>query len=353
MSAPGSGRVAFTATDAHKGMTVQKALHERTGLSNAAVKGLLSAGGVRVNGRDVSKPDHRLAPGDKIDARWDPDRKYRAVPASRRRGPGFLIVHEDDDVVVVDKEAGVLTVPTPDHRGESVAEHLEEIYRRRGFRNANAAAVHRIDRYTSGLVAFARNGAARAVLRREFAANRPERVYLAAVEGVMDTESGRLEHRLVENAKSLKVAVARVPHEGKRSVCRYRVIEAFPHATLVEVRLETGRRNQIRVQFAATGHPLIGDVAYGRASTLLDRTALHAHRLAFETPSKRRLALTSPPPRDFKALLTALRLGADPAESSIDDEDEDSIQPKQGPDRRAGASRRERPTPRAKGRRYR
>jgi 23S rRNA pseudouridine1911/1915/1917 synthase len=238
--------------------------------------------------------------------------------------------------VVVDKDAGILTIPTADQRGESVAENLAEIYRRRGFKSPEVSAVHRIDRYTSGLVAFARHGAARVALRREFAACRPERVYAAVIEGRPPAGAGRLEHRLVENAQSLKVAVTAAPREGRRATCRYRLVEAFAHAALLEVTLETGRRNQIRVQFAAEGHALVGDLAYGRPSAWIDRTALHAHRLAFDAPSGKRLSFESAPPKDFRELLRALRRGVAPqAEPAL---------PEPSP----------RPTrPRAAGRRYR
>lgn len=318
MTAAERGRVSFVASATEAGATIQKVLHERTGLSNAAVKGVVAAGGVAVNGRTTNRPDLRLKTADRVEARWDPDRRYRAVPPSRLRGPGFVIVHADDDVVVVDKEAGVLTVPTTDHRGESVSESLEDIYRVRGFKDASVHAVHRIDRYTSGLVAFARHGAARVALRREFAAGRPTRIYLAVVEGRLEASAGRLEHRLVENARSLKVAVAASAREGRRSVCRYRLIEAFAHAALVEVTLETGRRNQIRVQFAAERHPLVGDRSYGRPSAHIGRTALHAHRLAFDTLAGPRLTFVSEPPHDFRKLVEALRRGASPSEEPQD-----------------------------------
>ena len=276
-----------------------------------------------MNGTTVGRPDLRLRDGDVVEAAWDPGKRYKAPRAAALKGPGFRVVHEDDDVVVVEKAAGVITVPAPSDKGISLLERLEHHYRKRGLRAVSLEAVHRIDRYTSGLVAFARHGAARAALRSEFARGRPERVYLAVVEGRLEDDRGRLRHRLAENPKSLKVHVVPEGAEGRDATCTFRVLERFEEATLVEVRLETGRRNQIRVQFAAIGHPLVGDVSYGRPSPRIGRVALHARRLAFVAPSGTPLVFESDPPRDFRELLAALRRP-----------DDATVRPRTGPARR-------------------
>ncbi|HEX6850696.1 MAG TPA: RluA family pseudouridine synthase [Candidatus Polarisedimenticolaceae bacterium] len=300
-------RLRFLCPPDAKGLTVAKALHDAAGLSHADAKGIVASGLARVNGTTTTRADHRLSPGDVVEASWDPARRYKAPRAAALKGPGFRVVHEDDDVAVVEKAPGVLTVPAPTDKGISLLERLEHHYRKRGLKGISLEAVHRIDRYTSGLVAFARHGAARAALRSEFARGRPERVYLAVVEGRLDKDRGRLEHRLAENPKSLKVHTVPEGAEGRDAACTYRVLERFTDATLVEVRLETGRRNQIRVQFAAVGHPLVGDVAYGRPSPRIARVALHAYRLGFASPSGKSLVFQSEPPRDFRELLAALR----------------------------------------------
>lgn len=306
MSAP-AGRLRWSCPREQAGTTLQRALHDVGGLSHGDARGIVGAGLVRVNGTTAGRADHRLREGDVVEARWEPGRRYKAPRAAALKGPGFRVVHEDDDVVVVEKAAGVLTVPAPSDRGISLLERLEHHYRKRGLREVSLEAVHRIDRYTSGLVAFARHGAARAALRSEFARGRPERVYLAVVEGRLESERGRLRHRLAENPKSLKVHVVLPQEEGRDASCSYRVLERFADATLVEVRLETGRRNQIRVQFAAVGHALVGDVAYGRPSPRIGRVALHARRLAFHSPAGTALAFESDPPRDFNELVATLR----------------------------------------------
>lgn len=318
-----TGRLRFACPEGTKGLTVQRALHDAAGLSHADAKGIIAAGLARVNGTTTHRPDQRLAPGDLLEAAWDAQRRYKAPRAAALKGPGFRVVHEDDDVVVVEKAPGVLTVPAPNDKSVSLLDRLEHHYRKRGLRGVSLEAVHRIDRYTSGLVAFARHGTARVALRSEFAGGRPERVYLAVVEGRLPDERGRLRHRLAENPKSLKVHTVPAGAEGRDAACSYRVLERFADATLVEVRLETGRRNQIRVQFAAEGHALVGDVGYGRPSPLLGRVALHAFRLGFRSPSGKDLVFQSDPPKDFRDLLAALRRSAD-----------DRVRPRRAPGRR-------------------
>jgi 23S rRNA pseudouridine1911/1915/1917 synthase len=292
------------------GKSVQQLLHDRLAMPHSKAKGLLLSGGVLRNGGGVTSPGERVAAGDRIEITSDPG-AGRAAPRRVHRGRGYRIVHEERDFVVVDKDAGLITVPSPSHRGESLVEILTDLYRKRGFRVPTMRAVHRIDRFTSGLVVAARTGPAFGVLRAQFASGRPGRVYLAIAEGRVERDQGRLVHRLAEHPVSLKVHPVENDSPGRKAVSSYRVKERFRTATLLEVTLETGRKNQIRVQLAAEGHPLVGDVAYGRPSPLIERTALHAYRLAFDHPSSgRRLEFEAPPPPDFRRLLSALRRGA-------------------------------------------
>lgn len=293
------------------GRTVQRLMHDHLGVSNAEAKGLIASGCVARNRRTVSKPDERVSAGDRVDVAAEAGRKYSAAAQAPRGGAGWRVVHEDDDLIVVDKEPGLLTVPTTAPVGDSLEELLLASYRKRGHKRPALYVVHRIDRFTSGLVVFARNHPAAMGLRRQFKERTPERIYLAVAEGKVEPERGRLTHSLGENPKSLKVHVVAKASEGRPASLRYRVLERFPHATLLEVTLETGRRNQIRVQLAAEGHPLVGDFSYGHPSLLIGRVALHAHRLAFDTPrGQKRLQLESPVPPDFKKLLARLKGGA-------------------------------------------
>lgn len=313
-------RRVLVAEAAHAGRTVQRQLHDLLGMSHQAARGLIDAGGVRCNGRVVTRADHRLAEGDRLEAAWDPARRYRPSPAPTS-GAGFRVLHEDEALAVVEKEAGVLTVPAPGHAGPSLAERLEEGWRRRGHKRARAHVVHRIDLYTSGLVVFARSRGAWEDLKAQFASGSPERVYLAVAEGRVDADSGRLVHHLTEHPKSFKVQATLPTDRGaRRAASRFRVLERFADAaTLVEVSLETGRRNQIRVQFASTGHPLVGDIAYGHPSPLIGRTALHAARLRFRHPlDGRPVDFRSEIPGDLRRLLRRLRAGHVPRMSKED-----------------------------------
>ncbi len=293
------------------GRTVQRMVHDRLGVSNAEAKGLIASGCVVRNRRTVRKPDERVGAGDRLEVAADQGRRYATAAHAPRGGDGWRVVHEDDDLIVVDKDAGVLTVPTAARVGDSLEEMLLASYRKRGHRKPMLHVVHRIDRFTSGLVVFARHHPAAMELKRQFKARTPERIYLAVAEGSLESDRGHLTHSLGENPKSLKVHVVAKASDGRLASLRYRVIERLPRATLLEVTLETGRRNQIRVQLAASGHPVIGDHAYGRPSTLISRVALHAHRLAFETPrGRKRLRFESPAPPDFNRLLAKLKGGA-------------------------------------------
>jgi 23S rRNA pseudouridine1911/1915/1917 synthase len=293
------------------GRTVQRLVHDRLGVSNAEAKGLIASGCVARNRRTVQKPDERVAAGDRLEVAVDEGRRYAAAAHAPRGGDGWRVVHEDDDLIVVDKDAGILTVPTAAPVGDSLEELLLASYRKRGHKKPTLHVVHRIDRFTSGLVVFARTHPAAMELRRQFKERTPERIYLAVAEGRVEADRGRLTHSLGENPKSLKIHVVAKESEGRPASLRYRVLERFPHATLLEVQLETGRRNQIRVQLAAEKHPIVGDFSYGRPSSLIPRVALHALRLGFSSPrGRKRLQFESPVPEDFSRLLRRLKGGA-------------------------------------------
>jgi 23S rRNA pseudouridine1911/1915/1917 synthase len=296
------------ATDA--GRTLQSLLHDRCGLSHAQARGVIDAGGVRAaGGRPVPQGDYarRLEAGDRFEVAFDPGRRYH--PRHRERpGRGYRVVHRDDDLVVVDKGPEVLSVPTPLRDEESLVDRLLESEHERGVRRASLYPVHRLDRDTSGLLLFARTRAAHEGLKAQFAARSIERRYLAVVEGRIAADQGRFESRVVEDPRSLKVRSTGRAGEGREAITEYRVTERLPRATVVTVRLLTGRKNQIRVHFAEAGHPLLGDRRYGRPSPHIGRVALHATSLAFEHPATgRKVSFQSPLPPDLRVLLRRLR----------------------------------------------
>ena len=291
------------------GRTLQAFLHDRGGFSHARARGLIDAGAVR--GASAIKPGdyaRRVEAGEVYRLRLDPERKYR--PKTRPPvGKGFEVVHLDRDLLVVEKKADLLTVPTELRENEdSLVERLLESERQRGVRSPALYALHRLDRDTSGLLLFARSRRAFEDLEAQFVARTVERHYLAVVEGTIPEDRGRLESRLVEDARSLKMRSTRRPGEGKEAITEYEVRERLPKATVLDVRLRTGRKNQIRVHLSEAGHPLVGDKRYGRPSPLIGRTALHARTLAFVHPATRRpISFTAVVPRDLKRLIKTLR----------------------------------------------
>ncbi|HEY1302269.1 MAG TPA: RluA family pseudouridine synthase [Vicinamibacterales bacterium] len=231
---------------------------------------------------------------------------------SKSRARDLAILYEDEAIVVVDKPAGLLTVPLPRReQAPSVAGLIEERYR--SHRARRPFAVHRIDRDTSGIVVFARNPRAQEALKRQFIAHEPERVYLAIVHGSPRPTTGTWRDRMAWDRQALIQKSAAASHpRAMEAVSEYRVVESFQHASLVEVRLRTGKRNQIRYQAALRGHPLVGERQYvDRVPThpiAFGRQALHAHRLAFHHPvDGRALSFESPLPRDLEELLGSLR----------------------------------------------
>jgi 23S rRNA pseudouridine1911/1915/1917 synthase len=247
-------------------------------------------------------------------------------PGSAKRRPsmaigGIRIVYEDDDLIVVDKPAGLLVVPLP-RRSEarSVSEELDRHLR--SHRTRRPFVVHRIDRDTSGLVVFAKHAAAHAVLKQQFLAHDVERVYRAVVYGHPSPPSGTWRDRLVWDQRALiqKETHARDPR-GKDARSAYRTLERFAETSLVEVQLVTGKRNQIRIQARLRGHTLVGEQRYVYGPSLLrpiefPRQALHAHRLAFRHPaSGRQMAFESPMPEDLQRLIERLRRSTRPGDS--------------------------------------
>ena len=254
----------------------------------------------------------RLVPGERFTITFEPERRYQPRP-KERPGRGYKVLFRDDDLVVVDKAPDLLTVPTSLRDEESLVDRLLDSERGRGVRRAALYPVHRLDRDTSGLLLFARRKPAQEGLKAQFVEHTIERRYLAIVEGRVVLDQGRFESRLVEDPRSLKVHSTRKPGEGKQAITEYRVTERLPRATVVSVRLLTGRKNQIRAHFAEAGHPLLGDRRYGRPSPGIGRTALHAMRLTFTHPGTgHRMTFQSPLPPDFRGLLRLLRGPAGP-----------------------------------------
>jgi 23S rRNA pseudouridine1911/1915/1917 synthase len=284
--------------------------------SRGRASAALERGKVFVNGDEVSldAAGRRLLEGDRIRLWMDrPGSAHRRI--GRHPGRGDLhIVYEDEALVVVNKPAGLLAVPLPVRGDEpSVEDRLVEHFRSSGKRRPYV--VHRIDRDTSGLVIFARNAAAQASLKAQFKRREPERVYLAVVYGCPSPGAGSWRDHLVWDQRSLiQKATHPADPRGREARCDYRVLETFEGASLLEIRLVTGKRNQIRLQGRLRGHTLVGEQRYTFGPEELrpiefPRQALHAYRLAFRHPGDGRLLqLEAPLPDDISNLISRLRL---------------------------------------------
>jgi 23S rRNA pseudouridine1911/1915/1917 synthase len=197
----------------------------------------------------------------------------------------FYIVHQDKDIIVVDKPAGLLAVPIPNSNVKNLFDLVADHLAKHGVR---VGVVHRIDRYTSGLMVFAKKKRAYDFLQDKFRNHEPKRTYLAIVRGIIEEDEGVLEHHLKLIKDGFRNIVVDPSEKGATPArLSYRVKERFLENTLVEVQLDTGLKNQIRVQFAHIGHQLVGDQHYApeeEGEPLINRQALHAYRLEFEHP---------------------------------------------------------------------
>jgi len=297
-----------------EGLRLDKFLADRDRLqSRARVAAALSRGKVFLNDVEATTGDaaRRVSRGDRVRV-WM-DRPGSARPRLGAFVDGDLhVLHEDADLVVVNKPAGILTVPL-DRRADapSIVDLLARHWR---SRKRLPLVVHRIDRDTSGLVLFAAHARAQQHLKQQFLRREPERLYWVVVHGRVRPEAGEWRDRLVWSDKALIQRGARADDpSGVAAVSAYRVLEHFAAATLVEVRLDTGKQNQIRAQAHLRGHPLVGERRYVAAEASgtaipFARQALHAHALAFRHPADDRpLRFEAPLPADLRKLLARLR----------------------------------------------
>jgi 23S rRNA pseudouridine1911/1915/1917 synthase len=272
--------------DGLAGERVDSALAKLLGFSRSFAAEVAEAGGVLLDGRVLGKSD-RLLPGGWLEVTWEPKQAPSVVPIAV---PELTVVHDDDDLVVIDKPIGVAAHPSVGWTGPTVLGALAAA----GFRVSTSGAaeragiVHRLDVGTSGLMVVAKSERAYSALKRAFHDREVDKVYHAVVQGHPDPLAGTIDAPIGRHPSAdWKFAVVA---DGKPSVTHYETLEAFPGASLLEIHLETGRTHQIRVHMAAQRHPCVGDLTYGADPTIaaklgLSRQWLHAVRLGFRHPA--------------------------------------------------------------------
>lgn len=315
-----------TIPDALSGERLDRALHALApALSRTRIKALIQQGRVVCREETATDPAAKVKAGEcytlTVPAPEDPVPKAEHIALN--------ILHEDEDLIVIDKPAGLVVHPAPGHAGGTLVNALiahcgESLSGIGGVKRPGI--VHRLDKDTSGVMVAAKNDAAHKALAAQFSKHTVERAYLALVAGCPAPLEGEIEGPIGRHPKNRK-KMAVLEGKGRAALTRYRVNEVFRAngkvvAALVECTLETGRTHQVRVHMAHIGHPVIGDPLYsrGRAPKALkgteageaienfSRQALHAARLSFTHPrTKQRLTFTSPPPSDMKALHNALK----------------------------------------------
>jgi len=308
---PSDDRRSLPVPDGLDGMRLDQAVSRLFGLSRTAAATLVEAGDALVDGLPRQKSE-KVSAGAWLDVTL-PAPAAVGPPVVAGPVPGLRVVYSDDDIVVVDKPVGVAAHPSPGWTGPTVIGGVAAMGH--GVATSGAAErqgiVHRLDVGTTGLMVIAKSEHAYSVLKRAFREREVDKRYHAVVQGHLDPLRGTID-----------APIDRHPHhdyrwavvsDGKPSVTHYDTIEAFPAASLLDVRLETGRTHQIRVHFSALRHPCVGDLTYGADPTLaarlgLTRQWLHARELAFIHPSSgEEVRFVSDYPDDLERALAILR----------------------------------------------
>lgn len=245
------------------------------GKSKTNQKQLLSKGAVRIGDRVLKHLDDLILAGSTVTIEPKPDPQF-IMP------PGLSIVYEDDWLLVVYKESGLLTIATETEKEHTAFAYLSA-YLKFYNRNDKVFIVHRIDRMTSGLLIFAKNETTQRILRSNWDKMVLSRQYVAVVEGRMEQTSGTITTWLDEDPNSKRVYVCR-PGTGKKAITHFDLLDETENLSLLSLELETGRKNQIRVHMSHIGHTLAGDKKYGSKIDPIGRLCLHARQIEFEHP---------------------------------------------------------------------
>lgn len=291
----------------HAGGRIDRLVQELVGGSRSQIAGMLEQGCVERNGGIVAEGWIRLREGDRVRIQYDTRQRYTPKPRPRSHH-GFAVLFEDRDCIVVDKAPELLTVPTRREERNTLVHEVSR-YLQRSHQGREAFVVHRLDRGVSGVLVLGKSEPVAAALRDQFAERKPDRRYLAIIAGHFDAKQGTFRSYLATDPDLNRFSTDD-EEIGQLAVTHYRVLESLSDASLIEARLETGRRNQIRVHFAEAGHPVLGDPRYGGTTAhhprwRYRRIALHAKSLSFRHPvSGKPMRIESHYPTELVRFLT-------------------------------------------------
>lgn len=268
-------KAASTFTVEQKGQLLDFLIAKLPAKSRKVLKAVLRDRQVIIDGRAVTQFDHALKPGQQVDVHWE-----KSPP--QKRPHGLNIVFEDEDLIVVNKPAGLLTVATDKEKRKTAYAILSD-YVKTADADNKIFIVHRIDRETSGLLLFAKNEKIKHKIQETWGTTIKERTYIAVVEGEVNRNGGTITSFLNES-KAFIVYSSQNPKHGQKAVTHYTTLKTNKDYSLLQVNLETGRKHQIRVHMQDINHPVIGDTKYGSKQKPIGRLGLHAQVLAFTHP---------------------------------------------------------------------
>lgn len=274
--------------------TLLEFLIKAMSLTRNRAKDILTGHGITVDRRNTTRYDEPLHPGQIV-------RVSKHKRSNQLLNKYVKIVYEDKDLVVIEKSEGILSMPAT-AKQYSAKQVLDEYFLKRHFK-CTAHTVHRLDRETSGLMMYAKNLEIAKILEDNWHDIVFDRRYVAVVSGEMEREGGTIESWLKDNKAFITYSSDTDPGGGKFSVTHYHTLQTSPRCSLVELKLETGRKNQIRVHMQDIGHPVLGDKKYGDGNDPIGRLCLHAYRLDFYHPRTGEVMnFETPFPRDFMKL---------------------------------------------------
>jgi 23S rRNA pseudouridine1911/1915/1917 synthase len=290
---------------------VDSVVRSLTGASHSQVRGMFDHGCVSINGAACHEGGTVVVDQDVVTLRYDSTQRYREKKRKAWDDRTFTIVFEDEHLIVVDKAAGTLTVPTDNDERNTLVERVS-VYLSHSRSEREAFVVHRLDRAVSGLLVFGKHLDVAERLIQQFRDQKPQRVYAAIVAGVMTQDEGTFRSNLA-TGQNLDRFVSHGGNETETAVTHYRVIKRMADTTLVEAVLETGKRNQVRVHFTHAGFPVLGDPRYDSHKAkhprwIRSRIALHAKTLGFTHPvTAEKLLFESPLPVAMEKFLKGSR----------------------------------------------